>query len=333
MVNIVLGEVPMANGKRVLIALGGNAIKQAHEKGSAEEQFRNVSITAEHIVSMVQKLGKEDRLIITHGNGPQSGNLALQQEVAKQEIPVQPLDVVGAMTQGQIGYMLQNTLENIMNVRGLNIPVICVINQVLVDKNDPEFVGENASKPVGNFLTEEEAIKMKNEKGWIVKKVKPTAPKPWRRVVPSPDPIANVEAEAIKILVDSGAVVIASGGGGIPVVKENGRLVGVEAVIDKDLAGERLAEVVEADTLLVLTDVEKAKLNFGKADEKAIDRMTVTEAKSYLSEGHFLAGSMGPKVKACIRFIEWGGKEAIITSLDKALDALEGKTGTRITRS
>ncbi|MEM3486269.1 MAG: hypothetical protein QXI12_11685, partial [Candidatus Methanomethyliaceae archaeon] len=172
----------------------------------------------------------------------------------------------------------------------------------------------------------------KAEKGWIVKKVKPNAPKPWRRVVPSPDPIANVEADVIKILVDSGVVVIASGGGGIPVIKENGKLVGVEAVIDKDLAGERLAEVVEADIFLILTDVEKAKLNFGKPNEKEIDRMTVSEAKKFLDEGHFLPGSMGPKVKACIRFLEWGGKEAIITSLDKAVDALEGRTGTHIVK-
>jgi carbamate kinase len=215
----------------------------------------------------------------------------------------------------------------------MKVPVVSVINQVLVDKNDQEFVGENASKPVGNFLTEEEAMKLKNEKGWIVKKVKPNAPKPWRRTVPSPDPISNVEAEAIKILVNAGAVVIASGGGGIPVVKEDGKLKGVEAVIDKDLAGERLAEVVEADTFLILTDVEKAKLNYGKPDEKSIDRMTVAEAKKYLAEGHFLAGSMGPKIKACIRFLEWGGKEAIVTSLDKAVDALEGKTGTRIMKA
>lgn len=320
------------NGKRILIALGGNAIKQAHEKGTAEEQFKNVSITAENMVKILQKLGKDDRLVITHGNGPQSGNLALQQDIAKNEIPPQPLDVVGAMTQGQIGYMLQNTMQNIMAAKGMSQPVISVVNQVLVDRNDPEFVGENASKPVGNFLTEEEAMRMKAEKGWIVKKVKPNAPKPWRRVVPSPDPIANVEAEAVKILVNAGAVVIASGGGGIPVVKENGKLVGVEAVIDKDLAGERLAEVVEADIFLILTDVEKVKLNYGKPGEKPIDRMTSTEAKKYLAEGHFLAGSMGPKVKACIRFLEHGGKEAIITSLDKAVEAIEGKTGTVITR-
>jgi carbamate kinase len=320
------------NGKRILVALGGNAIKQAHEKGTADEQFKNVAITAEHIVHMIEKLGNEDRLIITHGNGPQSGNLALQQDLAKAEIPAQPLDVVGAMTQGQIGYMFQNTMENIMNAKGMKTPVVSLVNQVLVDRKDPEFVGENASKPVGNFLTEEEAMKMKAEKGWIVKKVKPTAPKPWRRVVPSPDPITNVEAEAIKILVNAGVVVVASGGGGIPVVNDNGKLVGVEAVIDKDLAGERLAEVVEADTFLILTDIEKAKLNFSKPDEKAIDRMTVTEAKKYLAEGHFLAGSMGPKVKACVRFLEWGGHVAIITSLDKAVDALEGRTGTRIVK-
>jgi carbamate kinase len=296
-------------GRRVLIALGGNAIKQAHEKGTAEEQFKNVATTAENMVKILEALGKDDRLVITHGNGPQSGNLALQQDIAKGEIPPQPLDVVGAMTQGQIGYMLQNTMQNIMARKGITKPVVALVNQVLVDRHDPEFVGENASKPVGNFLTEEEAMKMKVDKGWIVKKVKPNAPKPWRRVVPSPDPIANVEAEAVKMLVDSGAIVIASGGGGIPVVKEGGKLIGVEAVIDKDLAGERLAEVVEADVFLILTDIEKAKLNYGKPGEKPIDRMTVTEAKKYLSEGHFLAGSMGPKVKACVRFLEHGGKD------------------------
>jgi carbamate kinase len=315
-------------GKRVLIALGGNAIKQAHEKGTAEEQFKNVATTAENMVMILQRLGKDDRLVITHGNGPQSGNLALQQDLAKNEIPPQPLDVVGAMTQGQIGYMLQNTMQNIMTRKGIMKPVVCLVNQVLVDRNDPEFIGENASKPVGNFLSEDEAIKMKTDKGWIVKKVKPNAPKPWRRVVPSPDPIANVEAEAIKMLVNSGAVVIASGGGGIPVVMDDGKLVGVDAVIDKDLAGERLAEVVEADTLLILTDIEKVKLNFSKPNEAPIDRMTLTEAKKYLAEGHFLAGSMGPKVKACIRFLENGGNLAIITSLDKAVESMEGRTGT-----
>jgi carbamate kinase len=238
------------------------------------------------------------------------------------------------MTQGQIGYMLQQTLGNYLQGKGLNVPVVAVVNQVLVAEDDPEFSGEVGSKPVGNFLTEDEAKQLKLEHpDYIVKKVKPAGERAWRRTVASPDPIANVEKEAIRRMVDAGIIVIASGGGGIPVVHNgDGTLRGVEAVIDKDLAGERLGEVVEADTLLILTDVEKAMLNFGKPDEKALGEMTLGQAKKYLKEGHFLAGSMGPKVKACIRFLEWGGKRAIITSLDKGVEALEGKTGTRISR-
>lgn len=321
-------------GKRILIALGGNAIKQAEEKGTPEEQFRNCAITCKLIAKIVKRLGKDDRLIITHGNGPQAGNLMVQQEVAKDIVPAQTMDIVGAMTQGQIGYMLQQTLMNYLKDMGINIPVIAVINQVLVDKNDPEFFGETASKPVGNFLTEEEAMKIKKEHPeYIIKKVKPTGNKAWRRCVPSPDPIANVESEVIRKLVDMGVIVIASGGGGIPVIlDEYGHYKGVEAVIDKDLAGEKLAEAVGANVFLILTDVEKVKLNFGKSNQRDIDKMSLTEAKKYLEEGHFLPGSMGPKVKACIRFLEWGGEKAIITSLDKALEALEGKTGTLIYR-
>jgi carbamate kinase len=189
-----------------------------------------------------------------------------------------------------------------------------------------------ASKPVGNFFTEEEAKELKKlHPNYIIKKVKPTGGRPWRRTVASPDPIRNVEAEAIRRMVKSGIIVIASGGGGIPVMEdEKGHYKGLEAVIDKDLAGERLAEVVGAHMLLILTDVEKIKLNFGKPNEKNLDKMTSKEAKKYLKEGHFLAGSMGPKVKACIRFLEWGGKKAVITSLDRAIDALDGKTGTII---
>jgi len=317
---------------RLLIALGGNAIKQAHERGTTEEQFRNCDITTELIAQIVKRMKPEDRLIITHGNGPQAGNLLVQQEAGKDLVPAQLMDVVGAMTQGQIGYMLQQTLMKHLKEAGLNVPVAAVVNQVLVDKNDPEFFGEVASKPVGDFFTEEEAKKLKREHPeYIIKKVKPTGKKCWRRVVPSPDPIANVEDEAIRRMVDAGIIVIASGGGGVPVVlDDDGHYRGVEAVIDKDLAGERLAEVVGADVFLVLTDVEKAKLNFGKPDEKEIDKMSLSEAKKYLKDGHFLPGSMGPKVKACIRFLEWGGKRAIITSLDKAVDALDGKTGTSI---
>lgn len=242
------------------------------------------------------------------------------------------MDIVGAMTQGQIGYMLQQTLENNLRDEGMDIPVLAVINQVLVDKRDPEFFGETASKPVGNFLTEEEAKALKAQhKSYVLKKVKPVGDRAWRRTVASPNPQRNVESAVIRRMVDSGIVVIASGGGGIPVIlDEKNHYTGVEAVIDKDLAGEKLAEAVGATAFLVLTDVEKVKLNYGKPDERAIDKMSITEARKYMKEGHFLAGSMGPKVEACIRFLEWGGKRATISSLDHALEALEGKAGTLI---
>lgn len=313
-------------GKRLLIALGGNAIKQAHERGTYEEQLRNIDMTCNHIVEIVKR---GYRVALTHGNGPQVGALLIQQEEAANLVPPQPMDVCGAMTQGQIGYMLQQTLQNKLRASGIHIPVVTIITQVLVDKNDPDF--QNPSKPVGPFYDLETAEKYRREKGYVIKKVKPTGEKIYRRVVPSPDPIRTVEADPIRLLYESGAIVIASGGGGIPVIEENGLLKGVEAVIDKDLAGERMAEVIGAEIFMILTDVEKVKLNFGKPNEKDIDIMTVSEAKEYLKQGHFLPGSMEPKVRACIRFIEKaGGEKAIITSLDKAVEALEGKTGTFI---
>jgi len=321
--------------KRILVALGGNAIKQANEKGSPEEQFKNCYITCKLLTEIVKTMKKGDRLIITHGNGPQVGNLMIQQEETKHLVPAQTMDIVGAMTQGQIGYMLQQTLMNCLKDEEIKTPIFAIVNQVLVNKDDPEFFGDAASKPVGNFFTEEEAMRIKREHPeYIIKKVKMVGKRAWRRTVPSPDPIANVEGAAIRRLVDAGVIVIASGGGGIPVIlNEHGHHKGVEAVIDKDLAGERLAEVVGANLFLILTDVEKVKLNFGKRNEQDIDKMTITEAKKYLEEGHFLPGSMEPKVKACIRFLESDGEKAIITSLDKAVKALEGKTGTLIYRN
>ncbi|RLI72906.1 carbamate kinase [Archaeoglobales archaeon] len=323
------------NRKRVVVALGGNAIKQAHERGTPEEQLRNCEMTCKLLAKIVKELGKDGRLIITHGNGPQAGNLMVQQEEAKHIVPAQTMDIVGAMTQGQIGYMLQQTLGNCLRDMGINIPVCAIINQVVVHKDDPEFFGGNASKPVGNFFTKEEAEKIKKRHPeYTIKKVKPVGERVWRRCVPSPDPIINVEADVIRKLVEMGVIVIASGGGGIPVIKdEHGHYKGVEAVIDKDLAGEKLAEAVDADIFLILTDVDKVKLNFGKPNEKNIDAMSVTEAEQYLKEGHFLSGSMEPKVKACIRFLKWGGEKAIITSLDKAVDALKGNAGTLIYKS
>ena len=308
----------------ILIALGGNAILRCSDRGTAKEQFNNIRESCKHILEII-KLGY--RVVITHGNGPQVGNLLIQHENAKEIVPPQPLDILVAMTQGQIGYMIQQTLENLMRKEGLNIPVITVITQVLVHKNDPNF--KNPSKPVGPFYTEEEA-KERMREGYLIKKVTPKGDRVYRRVVPSPDPVTIVEGEAIKKLVESGVVVIASGGGGIPVINEDAELRGIEAVVDKDLAGERLAEIVNADVMLILTDVDKVKLNYGKPNEKDIDVMTVSEAERYLREGHFLPGSMEPKVRACIRFIRAGGKRAIIAALDKAVEALNGKAGTTI---
>jgi carbamate kinase len=314
--------------KTIMIALGGNAIKQADEEGTAEEQFRNVSETCKHITEIIKR---GYRLVLTHGNGPQAGNLLIQQEETNGIVPSQPLDIVGAMTQGQIGYMLQQVLMNHLKEAKLDIPVVTVLTQVLVNKDDPDFM--HPSKPIGPFYTKREAEKLATEKRYVIKKVKLVGQKSYRMVVPSPDPIDIIEKEVIRKLVDANVIVIASGGGGIPVIAgDDGRLKGIEAVVDKDLSGEKLAEFVRADIFLILTDIEKVKLNYGKPNQKDIDQMTLAEAKRYLKEGRFTEGSMKPKIVACVRFLESGGGKAIITSLDKALEALEGKTGTLIFR-
>lgn len=337
---------------RLLIALGGNAIKQAEEEGTTQEQFKNVDTTCKEIIKLLKTQDDDFEVAITHGNGPQVGNLLVQQEEGAKLVPPQSLDVLGAMTQGQIGYMFQQVLQNYLKVMGgrfAKIPVVSVVNQVLVDKDDPEFL--DPTKPVGNFFTKEEAETLAKEKGYVInppagkeylekkmtgfviKTVRPigSTPRPFRRVVPSPDPIMNVEGEVVKMLVDRGAIVVASGGGGIPViVNGEGSFEGVFAVIDKDKAGERMAEAIGATDFLVLTDVEYAMLNFGKPNQRPVRDMSLEEAEKYLSEGHFLRGSMGPKVEACIRFLKWGGQRATISSLEKVVEALEGKTGTHI---
>ena len=313
--------------KRVVIALGGNAILQRGQKGSYDEQMENVRKTAKQIVDIA--LDNDYEIVITHGNGPQVGALLLHMDAGQQlyGIPAQPMDVAGAMTQGQIGYMIQQAITNELKRRGIYKPVATVVTQVLVDKNDPAF--QNPSKPVGPFYDEETARKLAKEKGWVVIE---DAGRGWRRVVPSPDPKDIIEKDIIKDLVEKGFIVIASGGGGIPVIEENGQLKGVEAVIDKDLAGEKLAEVVNANIFMILTDVNGAAINYGKPNEEWLHKVTVEELKKYYEEGHFKKGSMGPKVLAAMRFIEWGGERAVIAALDKAVDALEGKTGTQVVK-
>jgi len=316
----------MEEKKVVVIALGGNAILQPGQKGTFEEQMKNVETTCKQLTQMV--LSGKYKIVITHGNGPQVGNILLQNETAKGVAAPMPLYVCGAESQGLIGYMIQQSLHNLLQDVGKgDIPVATVVTQVVVDKNDPAF--QNPTKPVGPFYSEEEAKRLADEKGYHVKE---DAGRGWRRVVPSPDPLEIFEKEAIRQLIAARSIVIASGGGGIPVVKKDGKLEGVDAVIDKDLAGERLAVDVEARIFLILTDVDQVKLNYKTPQEKGISKMTVEEAKRYRDEGHFAKGSMEPKVRAAIRFIEAGGEKAIITSLGKAMDALEGKAGTTITR-
>ena len=317
----------MSNEKKVtVIALGGNAILQPGQRGTFAEQMKNVETTCQQLAQMVES-GKY-KIIITHGNGPQVGNILLQNETAKDVAAPMPLYVCGAESQGLIGYMMQQTLHNLLVDKGKGgIPIATVVTQVVVDKNDQAF--QNPTKPVGPFYSEEEAKKLESEKGYHIKE---DAGRGWRRVVPSPDPIEIFEKEAVRQLVDARSIVIASGGGGIPVLKEGEKLVGVDAVIDKDLAGERLAVDVEAKIFLVLTDVDQVKLNYKTPQEKGLSHITLEEAKRYLAEGHFAKGSMEPKMRAAIRFIEAGGERAVITSLDKAVAALDGKAGTTITK-
>ncbi|MCH7764603.1 MAG: carbamate kinase, partial [Candidatus Marinimicrobia bacterium] len=287
----------MINGKKlVVIALGGNAIKQAGEEGTSEDQFKNVALTCDQLV----KMNKQGYLmILTHGNGPQAGNLLIQQEEGSDLVPSMPLDVVDAMTQGEIGYMFQNQLQNAFRRDDREIPIATLITQMVVDKNDPDF--ENPSKPIGPFYTENEAKVLQQTKKYAVKEVSPGIEKSWRRVVPSPAPVDLVEAESIKTLLNNRVIVITSGGGGIPVVRqENGELVGIEAVVDKDMAGQKLAEIVDGDIFLVLTDVDHVYLNYGQPNQTPIKQMTVSDAKRYLDDGQFPKGSMAPKVNACI---------------------------------
>ena len=308
----------------VLIALGGNAIKTEGERGTFEQQYRNVYECCKGIAKIIKE---GYRVVITHGNGPQVGNLLIQQEEAAEVVPPQPLHVCVAMTQGQIGYMIQQALGNRLKELGAEVPVVSLITQILVDKEDPDF--KDPHKPIGPFYDEATARRYAAERGYVIKRVRPVGSKQYRRVVPSPEPLEVVELRAVKTLVEAEVVVIAAGGGGVPVIEEDG-LRGVDAVIDKDLAGERLAEALKADVLMILTDVDRVYLHYGKPAQMPINEMSVVEARRYLEEGHFLKGSMEPKVRACVRFLEKGGKRAIIAHVYKAYEALKGIEGTHI---
>ncbi len=303
----------------IVIAIGGNAILNP-EKGNPLEQQRLIDETAREIVEIIQN-GYD--VVLTHGNGPQIGNILAMQEECGIVHP-QPLDVCGAQTQGLIGYLLQQAIDNRLKETGIRKQVVTILTQVLVDDSCASF--ENPTKPVGLYYGEFKAKKMMEQGIRMIKDEKG-----YRRVVASPMPEKIIEEEAIKQLVQAGAVVIAAGGGGIPVVKKNGLLTGVEAVVDKDLTGSLLANAVGAQIFLILTDVEKAALFYGKENQIEIDEMTADEAERYIKEGHFGKGSMEPKVLASVKFIRSGGKTAIISSLDKAMPAIEGTAGTRVT--
>lgn len=311
--------------KKLVIALGGNALQKAGKPATAQAQLEVVEKTSEYIADIVER-GYE--VIVAHGNGPQVGRIVIQNEVASASTPAMPFDVCGAMSQGMIGYHIQQGLSKVLRHRGINKNVVTVVTQVVVDKDDPKF--KAPSKPIGPFYTEEEAKAIAAEKGYTMKE---DAGRGWRRVVASPLPVEIVELDAVKTLNDAGFVVVTVGGGGIPVVRnEAGDLEGVAAVIDKDLASEKLARDMDADALVILTAVEKVSINFKKPDQKDLDRMNAAEAKQYIKEGHFAPGSMLPKIEAALNFVESKpGRIAIITSLDKAVDAIEGRAGTTIT--
>ena len=312
---------------KVVIALGGNALQEAGTPATAEAQLEIVRKTCEKLADINFK-GYE--MAIVHGNGPQVGRIALSQEIASHadgDLPAMPFDVCGSMSQGYIGYQIQQCLRDAIRNRNRNVPVVTILTQVVVDENDAAF--QNPTKPIGPFYSEEEAKVIANEKGYVMKE---DAGRGWRRYVASPVPKRITELDSIKRLWDT-TIVITAGGGGIPVIENmDGSLTGVPAVIDKDLAAELLAEQMETDFLLILTEVDKVCLNYKKPDQKDLSHITVAEAVQYVKEGHFAPGSMLPKVMAAIKFARrFPGKKAIITSLDKAVDALEGHAGTVIT--
>jgi carbamate kinase len=310
--------------RSIVITLGGNAILPARGTGTFEEQLSITRATMEPIA----RLAKEGvRVVLSHGNGPIVGNILIRNEAVREQIPPMPLDVCGADSEGGIGYMMQQSLQNELHRLKLDRAVVTVVTQVVVDERDPAF--RRPTKPIGPFYAQERARTLAKEKGWTVVD---DAGRGWRRVVPSPRPLQIVEIDAIRKLVDLGVVVIAAGGGGIPVSRQwDGTLHGVEAVIDKDLASSLLGRLLEVEALVIVTGVERVALHFGKPEQRDLSEATASELERWLQEGHFPPGSMAPKIQAAIEFVRAGGKFVSITSPERVREALEGRAGTRIT--
>jgi carbamate kinase len=309
--------------ERVVVALGGNALLRKGAEDTYDEAYGSARRAAERIADIAQ-LGFE--VVVTHGNGPQVGRILLQQESASGWVHPMPLDVCGAESQGQIGYLLQVTIGDVFFEREMERPVCAVLTLTRVRPDDPAFA--DPSKPVGPYYDEAEAGRLAAERGWVVK---PDAHGGWRRVVPSPEPYSIVESPIVRQLVAEGVVVIASGGGGVPVIEQGPRLLGVEGVVDKDRAAAILARDVEATTLLILTDVAAVQSGFGTADAQDLSELRLDAARELLASGELGAGSMGPKVEAAIQFVAAGGARAVIAELDDAPKALSGSAGTTIT--
>jgi carbamate kinase len=310
--------------KTALVAVGGNSLIRAGEKGTIAEQRANTRRTAKAIVGLIQ-LGY--RLVITHGNGPQVGAQLLRSERASDVAYSQTLDVCGAASQGEIGYLLEQSLRNELASQGLHVPVVSMVTQTLVSPDDPAM--RRPSKPIGPFYSKAAAEEKRRQFGWHIVE---DAARGYRRVVPSPEPIEIVEFDAIRSLVGEGALVISSGGGGVPVISIDGELRGVEAVIDKDRASALLAVELEVDSFIISTDTDYVYLNYKRPGQVPITRVSAAEMRRHLADGHFPPGNMGPKVEAVLRFLESGGREAVITSYEHLCDAVTGGAGTHIIR-
>ncbi len=313
----------MSGRKTIVVALGGNAIIEEGTEGTIEQQFENTRKSMKAIVGMI---AEGHKVVLSHGNGPQAGVHLIRNEAASSQVPPSPLNVIVADTQGSMGYMIAQSLYNALKEAGIEKDIVTVITQVEVDPNDPSM--QNPTKYVGPFYKAEQVEKLR-ERGWLIKE---DPGRGYRRVVPSPMPLDVVEKDTIKDLIDDGKIVIAVGGGGIPVKRdEKGMLSGVDAVIDKDRASALLANLLDADELIILTGVDRVAINYRKPDERFFDHLTVAECEKYLAEGHFPKGSMGPKIEAACDFIRRGGAKVIITSMENATAAVDGKAGTVIT--